>query len=86
MQTTINGVGVSYRLPATVTVVNPEIKRGIPPRPVYVSDLIQAPVKQAGTFTLMDMLSDASIQVAITFYTDMKKKAERIHAPMKRAR
>ena len=57
---------------ATVTVVNPEIDRGRPPRNITYRDLMQMPVKDIRPkFNFGDMLSDASIRNLITIYNAM---------------
>lgn len=73
---------------ATITVVNPEVDRGRPPRNIRFSDLIQQPVKDLRPkFSFGDMLSNDSIRNLITVYNALKtpevRRKKALRAPHK---
>lgn len=73
---------------ATITIINPEINRGSPPRQIQLRDLVQWPVKDIRPkFNFGDMLSDDSIRNLITVYNALtapeRKRKKALKAPHK---
>jgi hypothetical protein len=57
-----------------VTILNPAIKRGTPPRPLVRSDYIDVPrLSLHGTCQVLDKLDDESIRNVISVYNGLKR-------------
>lgn len=52
-----------------IRIVNPNIQRGTPPRPIRLSDLVWAPVRRNGSFPLRDMLNLRSVEALWLVHT-----------------
>jgi len=64
-------------LPNFVQIVNPTIKRGIPPRDLTMADIITVPVKRPGTWNLGDMLSHDSVVALWRAHTAAEKRTSK---------